>query len=403
LYFWIIPAVIISSIIGVSQTENAIPRILGRFRNEVYKEFPGWLIDCELKLPEVDSFTTERRERSGGIYSWQPGESRTAVIEAIRSPFPSPKVDELKMKRREKSGGTYSRIELFEAIRPQAPKKTGQRLRWLFNCIELRPGSPVFPLIIFTYGALTGILISFLVPPEGFDCRHAGEIAIALAWVISACLNNLPLFPHLHSNDEILATRARRNRFLFILYKDIFMTAATMGGIIFTQIGVFNQCACYTLWGRTGLALPEIPAVSKTLFWRINTSYPAIAFLCVGFQLVVVPSLLLRQYGLAVRVFLQRDDDLSNMPRWVVKFCEWANQVWEEAGESTKARWHYVGMQARRFRKKKSGLVTPTYSATEHLDPESTWRGKASDGEVSVNMVEYRQSDGSDRIEPNPP
>ena len=32
LYFWIIPAVFLSSVIGVSQTENTIPRILQRFQ-----------------------------------------------------------------------------------------------------------------------------------------------------------------------------------------------------------------------------------------------------------------------------------------------------------------------------------------------------------------------------------
>jgi hypothetical protein len=55
---------------------------------------------------------------------------------------------------------------------------------------------------------------------------------------------------------------------------------------------------------KAGLALPENNSVSKTLFWRIDTSYPAIALACVGFQLVVAPCLLLRQYGLAFRVFL---------------------------------------------------------------------------------------------------
>ena len=89
-----------------------------------------------------------------------------------------------------------------------------------------------------------------------------------------------------------------------------------MGGIIATQIGVFNRCACYTLWGRAGLALPENLSVASVLFWRIDTSYPAIAFLCVGFQLVIVPGLVIWRYGFAIRVFLQRDDDASNL-RWL--------------------------------------------------------------------------------------
>ena len=82
-------------------------------------------------------------------------------------------------------------------------------------------------MIILTYGALTGLL---LVPPVGLDCRHFGELLIALAWGVSACVNNL------QSDNEVLATKTRRKRVRFVLWKDIFVTIATMGGIIFTQI-----------------------------------------------------------------------------------------------------------------------------------------------------------------------
>lgn len=261
LYFWIIPAVIIGSIVGVSQTENAIPRILKRFKNEVHSNFPR----CDVSRLE-GNFVTESRERSGGIYSWE-----------------------------------------------SSPKS--------------RPA--ILPMFIFGYSTFTGLLISYFVPPVGFECRHVGELFISLTWVVSACLNYFPRFPKVLSDNLEEAAHSRRRRFLFILWKDITATVLTMGGIVVTQVGVFNQCACYTLWGRTGLALPENDRVSKTLFWRINTGYPAIAFLCVGFQLIIVPSLLLRQYGLAIRVFLQRDDEKSNFPDWLVKVCGWFVRVWE--------------------------------------------------------------------------
>jgi hypothetical protein len=203
----------------------------------------------------------------------------------------------------------------------------------------LKPGSEVFPVVIFTYGALTTILISYLIPPVSFDCRHVGELLISFTWIVSACLDNLPIFPNIHSKNENEAVRARRRRFLFILWKDTLVTALTMGGIVITQIGVFNRCVCYTLWGKAGLALPENNSVSKTFFYRIDTSYPAIAFACVGFQLVVVPSLLLRQYGLAFRVFLQRDDEKSNLLGWVGRIYGSLVVVWEAIAEGVKKMW----------------------------------------------------------------
>ena len=168
----------------------------------------------------------------------------------------------------------------------------------------LRPGSVVFALIIVTLGTLTGVLISILVPPIGFGCRSVGELAIYAGWLLSASLDYIPR----HNNF--------RWHFWFIFIKDLLATVATMGGIVTTQFGVFNRCSCYTMSGKTGLALPEITFVAGTLSHRIETVYPAIAFLCVGFQLIAVPYIVQAQYPHATRVFLSRDDNASNMKLW---------------------------------------------------------------------------------------
>lgn len=352
---------IISSIIGVSQTEDAIPRILRRFSNEVHNEFPDW----EIRLPN-EYLTTGLRERSGGIYSWQPEESRIAVKNTIRR-------YDLHMSHRPANSGFWQKLRLL-----------------MLRCITMKPGSETLPLIIFTYGASTGVLISYLVPPVGFDCRHVGELLIALVWGLSTCLNNLPIFSDLHSANELLATQVRRKRFIFILWKDIAVTVLTMGGIILAQIGVFNQCACYTLWGRRGLALPENDSVSKTLFWRIDTSYPAIAFICVGFQLVVVPALLLRQYGLAVRVFLQRDDEKSNLPRWVLRLWGWL--LGTEVSLKKMRRWEE--RCSGRLRGRRSELrFPPEPTDTERLAPSISPSTDASFGYRDVDLDGFRHCD----------
>jgi hypothetical protein len=340
--------VIISSIIGVSQTEDAIPRILRRFRNEVQLNFPKWDMD-----PLKNNLTTELRERSGGIYSWQPEESTTAIVNTIR------------------------RTRNIQGRSPFATFR--QRVAWnIIRCITLKPGSKVFPMIIFTYSVLTAILISYLIPPVGFDCRHVGELLISFTWIVSACLNNLPLFPNIHSEDENEAVLPKRRRFLFILWKDILVTALTMGGIVVTQIGIFNRCACYTLWGKAGLALPENNSVSRTLFWRIDTSYPAIAFACVGFQLVVVPCLLLRQYGLAFRVFLQRDDEKSNLPGWVGKIYDSSVVVWEAITEGVKKMWRGLARGVSKLRGRRSEVIyTRGVPREETTAPTTSWIGKS--------------------------
>ena len=269
------------------------------------------------------------RERSGGIYSWRPKESRTAFKNSIAE---CDRKRDLKrdLKRRISGPGRY--------------RNCWQQIVWAINkVLAFTLVSLLFPIIVFACGACGGLLISLLIPPVGVDCRHIGELLITFAWVVSASLNRLPIFAAAESeSDDEETRRAKRNRFWFIMVKDIVATAATMGGIIVTQIGVFNQCACYTLWGKTGLALPETNSVKTTLAWRIVTSYPAIAFLCVGFQLVIVPSLLLNQYGSAIRVFLQRDDEKSNIPDWIVSFWGRLVRCWKAMTGCAKTVWWVI-------------------------------------------------------------
>lgn len=209
LYFWIIPAVFLSSIIGVSQTEAAIPRILRRFQIDVERlNLPN-----KIELPNECLDNNEKRLLNGGIYSWQP------------------------------------------------KKCTPSHERLTYHI--------VLPYSVVILGTMTGMIVSTLVPPDGLDCRHIGEILILIAWILSAQVDRwLNSTWHLDEKEH-------SKLFWTTSIKDLLVTIATMGGIITTQIGVFNRCSCYTLWGKTGLPLPEMPDVAETLFNRLNTAYPA--------------------------------------------------------------------------------------------------------------------------------
>ena len=157
--------------------------------------------------------------------------------------------------------------------------------------------------------------VSALVPPDGWDCRHNGEIFILLAWLLSAQAD--VFLCYLWPLTEYNQTK----HFWTTGIKDLLFTIATMGGIIATQVGVFNRCSCYTLWGRTGLALPEMPDIAETLFYRVNMTYPAITFTSIGIELIVVPSFICIRYRDALRTFVQRDDRMSNAA-WLWKILK---------------------------------------------------------------------------------
>lgn len=243
LYFWIIPAVFLGSTIGVSQTEAAIPRILRRFQVDIeHLELPS------VTLPNDRLENKAKRVFYGGVYSWQPQKRRSS--------------------------------------------------RKLMTCHYLS-------YLVVIMGTVTGMMVSALVPPDGWDCRHIGEILILFAWLLSARTDVMlsHLWPSEDDQSKLFWTTGT---------KDLLITIATMGGVITTQLGVFNRCSCYTLWGKIGLALPEMPEIAETLFHRLNTAYPAITFTSIGIELIVVPLFICIQYIDALRTYVQRDDRESN-------------------------------------------------------------------------------------------
>ena len=150
------------------------------------------------------------------------------------------------------------------------------------------------------------MLVSYLVPPKGFDCRHECQIAIILAWVVSLFVDVLveywvPLTP---------AKYGRRLKFTII--KDCIAIALTFSLVIATQVGILNKCECFTNWGKTGLALPEMPSAAADLGHRIRTVYPGLIFGCLVFEFLAFPLYVAVRYPHAFQVFLQRDDGKSD-------------------------------------------------------------------------------------------
>ena len=317
-YFWIIPTVFLGSIVGVSQTEAAIPRILRRFQVDIER----LKLPSTVKLPNDCLDDDQKRVFHGGVYSWQP-----------QKRYPS------------RTSLTYHNVLSY---------------------------------LIVILGTATGMSVSASVPPDGWDCRHIGEIFILLAWLLSAPLdllfsrlwpldennqrcyknnqkvieNNLRMAENNQRlnednqrlnednqrlnednqrlnqhNHRLIADNGRLNKnnqrklFWTTAIKDLLVTVATMGGVITTQLGVFNRCSCYTQWGRTGLALPDMPDVAEALFHRLNTTYPAIAFTGIGIELVVIPLFVCILYMDALRTFVQRDDRKSNA-KWLWKLLK---------------------------------------------------------------------------------
>jgi len=225
-YFWVIHTVIISSIIGVSRTEAAIPGILKRFKTDLDRAFPG----KNVALPSDILDYRHTRVFHGGLYLWQP------------------------------------------AKRPRTSENVNGKF---INRVKMTIQSGFLPNALLMVGMLTVIIVC-LVPPDG---SRLGIISILISAQFDTILECLVPYTN----------RGRTLIFRVIGVKDLIVMLSTMLGIVGTQIGLFNRCACYTRWGRTGVALPEMPDVQNVLIHRMQTAYPAITFTCVGIQLILVP------------------------------------------------------------------------------------------------------------------
>ena len=274
LFFWVIFTVILTSIIGASQTAEAIPRILEQFNTSLTKEFPKKVI----MLPSAE-VTEAERVWSGGIYSWRPGRIR-------------------------KLAAHNSSLEQFYRRHPKnVPTKIDRYL--LLPLLRIWPVLHFYlPHIIVSAAAVTGQIISALVPPVGWSCRSDGELWIFLTWVGSYLVSHIPFGLH------------NQVRFWVTFSKDLVCIGITMGIVIDIQVGSYNRCDCYTKNGLVGLTLPEMPAVKRVLETRLVNAYPMVTALGIAFQLIIVPGLLLWRYRAAVKVFLQRDDGKSNLEWW---------------------------------------------------------------------------------------
>jgi hypothetical protein len=260
LYFWILPAVFLSSIIGVSQTQNAVPRILRRLQTGFDLELrptPGRPKVAALPNHFLDNHHT--RLVNGGIYSWLPAQPSR-----------------------------------YDSHRPMPLLRRN-----------------ALPILFVVAGTITAMLVSGNVPPSGWQPRHCAQAMLLLIWLLSFALTCL-LKRYTSSRTYNMS-----GRFWLTFAKDVLATAATMGGIVVTQLGVFNRCDSYALWGRVGLALPEMPDAAAVLEQRIRGLYPAIVFVSIGLQMFVVPVVIAVWYRHALLVFLQRDDeDAGFWRRW---------------------------------------------------------------------------------------
>ncbi|CAO2658602.1 Nn.00g063250.m01.CDS01 [Neocucurbitaria sp. VM-36] len=253
LFLWVTSAVVIASVIGASQTEDAVPRILHAMEYHL-----AAFRDERVRRPSIEArIETEWCRRSidrainGGTYAWRPikwAESWTDSGVHVYALF------------------TYTTIG------------------------TLVVGSSFF----------VSALLSYLVSPRGFNCRHIPEALILIIWLLSTVV-------------EIICERCLdRKLFWAIFWKDTLSALCSIAIILLVQWGIMNRCSCWSGWGSTGLHLPQMPEVKPELMYFIRHIAPWIVTVAVAFHFIFCAGIVWKYWD-AVRVYVQRDDGVSNL------------------------------------------------------------------------------------------
>ena len=225
LYFWIIPAVFLGSVIGTSQSEHSIPRILKRFHIDLPKRFSDDGNDGEVnemtgRLGACLRGETGVDERvyTGGIYTW-----RRQEID-LSEPDSEPSSPTAEHTQPQNNALSTDAALLASASRPQPRNGFPPRER-MFG---YRFISYALPYLILGIALASGIAVSSRVPPDGLDCRVAFELSIGAFWILSGLAN--PFIRWI-----VPPTPANRKRLLNATFiKDIFAIVATLGSVYAT-------------------------------------------------------------------------------------------------------------------------------------------------------------------------
>lgn len=260
LFFWLIPSVYTAALIGTSQTEKAIPRILTRFKRDLRR----WKIKVD--LPDVSGVSTKCSKRR-----W------------------------------------------YNPKRWLNPSRWLTSERWLHGMYSWQPlqrkptKHAIFPFFIVGDAILTGVLITYFVPPRGWMCRTWGESYFFFGWLgsyfLSTFISWIPKrdwFPH-------------GARFSIMLLKDLAVTSLIIAWILITQIGCYNKPECYMHGDTSGLVLPEQEAAYDKLQrgLRFGGSYVTILSLGIVFQVVLVLGWIYWRYASSIWTLTQRDNNAN--------------------------------------------------------------------------------------------
>lgn len=277
LFFWLPFVVLLTALVGGSQTSHMIPRVLENFRESFEQSH---------SKPRDDHPNSTHEENSASV------SVSTAVLSQSLGKYETDSFPDIssELYRRWNYGGIpVWQIRKFEDLR--APRDEGPS-HLLFAIIGM-----TLSLLLVTIPTGCAMAVSWLTPTEGFGCRAITQLSFLIMWVVSAMVDwilflwahTLPA-THQAEGEATISSRERYMRIYQITFmKDTFFTAGTIVTLTWTALGVFNKCECWCKWPSSSgfISFPQDEFIFRIIEDSLRTLFPIVVTCALGSQLII--------------------------------------------------------------------------------------------------------------------
>lgn len=282
LFFWLPFAVLATAYVGGAQTENSVPRILGRLRRDA---------------KDIHASAKRAASRSGMASSSVPAtdHSQTNLLLTDAPEFPRL---EYSMHERWSQGG-------LPTWQPDKFKDCVTHPWFFLSSVSLS-------IIIVIVPTIAAVWVSWRTPTEGFGCRATAQASFFVSWLLNHFLDWLLCYSIAFKTTQELGFWRKYGVFWATFVKDALLTAGTITMLAYTAVGVFNSCGCWSNWfpdfEKRYISFPQEPFVFHVIKHRLSTEYPAVIASALLIELIVF-TIVTRLFHTGHQVLKQQDID----------------------------------------------------------------------------------------------
>ena len=268
LLFWLPFAVLMTSLVGGSQTKHMIPQVLEDLRRDLNRirlskdqsDIEPPRIDETESLPKLPS-DMYKRWSFGGQPVWQAAKYKDLNENAL--------------------GYNHRRFALV-----------GMALSFTAVAIP----------------ASCAMAISWLTYTEGFGCRAVTQLAFLLFWVFNAFADCIIL--RICARGDRKSSKRYSTSYYVTFVKDIICFLVTIGGLTGTALGVFNNCECWSKWPSSSgyISFLQDDLIFQGIKNRLRITFPIIIICTLSIETIIF-MIVWMCFRKGLRVLKQRDID----------------------------------------------------------------------------------------------